>query len=968
MNKNILIALFCFAGVLMMSELSYSQSGEISGTVKDAVTGEALPGANVFLQGTAIGAATNLEGKYLIRKIPPGKYTLRVSFIGYKQKEVEIQVHPKETEKLDITLEYDVVEGQAVVITAQAEGQVAAINQQLRSNTIKNVVSAERIMELPDVNAAESVGRLPGISIKRSGGEGSTVVIRGLAPTYNAITINGSKVPATSDDRSVNLSMISPEMLEGIEVTKALTADQDADAIGGTVNFKIANAPTGGFHSSFRFQGGYNNLRDEYGQYSGSFNLSNRFLNDKLGIIVTGNMSRNRRDSDTFSAGYNITREKREGEEMAPMACSYVNLVYIDQIRERAGFSLILDYKLPNGKIMMNTFTSRMDNDGNTYTNQYIEESNWHMLYFNGQESQTDILSSSLSGEHNFSFGDLDWSLSRNSSLARTPFSNEISFKETGAFNQTLIPNENFGPQVLVNAAYNNYDEMFLYSGKFRTRSGIEKDYTSQLNFKMPYTITNKIAGYIKFGGKYLNKEKERDTNYSKRRLDTNNSEYEEYHTGYGTPGFDFEKSVQGYPLVSNYIDNGFDPGNFLDGAYEFGPGLNGDELNYLLSAFLQDSLYEFISETNLDDYETLEKISAGYLMTEINFGRFLMLLPGVRYEYTENDMTGRKGWINDDTYEPDLDSVDSYVADTTATSTYSNWFPMIHARVRPAKWCDLRLAYTETISRPRLDYKLPKKKVSGSDNIVSFGRPDLAPQISKNYDLFLSFYGNDLGLLTCGGFYKEISDLIYKRSGHKILNAEKEGFAPELQGFLLDQPENNPYEARVKGWEVEWQTRLHWLPGLLDGFVLNANYTHIWSETRYPRSFVVQEKIKEFPYVLTTVIDTFRVADMLDQSDNIANISLGYDKGALSARLSMLYQGKTLSGVGERPEWDRFTTDLVRWDLSVKYRLTSQLSFFFNWNNISNEPDEVYQEQSRFITSQVFYGWTSDFGIGYTF
>ena len=89
---------------------------------------------------------------------------------------------------------------------------------------------------------------------------------------------------------------------------------------------------------------------------------------------------------------------------------------------------------------------------------------------------------------------------------------------------------------------------MFLYSGKFRTRSGIEKDYTSQLNFKMPYTITNKIAGYIKFGGKYLNKEKERDTNYSKRRLDTNNSEYEEYHTGYGTPGFDFEKSVQGIP------------------------------------------------------------------------------------------------------------------------------------------------------------------------------------------------------------------------------------------------------------------------------------------------------------------------------------------------------------------------------------------------------------------------------------
>lgn len=220
----------------------------ISGRIVDAATGDPVPGANVVLEGTAIGASTNLEGRYLITKVPPGHYTLKVTYIGYKTATLKVNLLINRTLTADVKLLYDVLEGETVVITAQAEGQVAAINQQLRSNTIKNIVSAERIMELPDANAAESVGRLPGISIQRSGGEGNRVVIRGLSPTYNTIMIGGIKVPATDlDDRSVNLSMISPEILAGIEVTKALTPDMDADAFGGTVNFTLANAPSGGF-------------------------------------------------------------------------------------------------------------------------------------------------------------------------------------------------------------------------------------------------------------------------------------------------------------------------------------------------------------------------------------------------------------------------------------------------------------------------------------------------------------------------------------------------------------------------------------------------------------------------------------------------------------------------------------------------------------------------------------------------
>ena len=304
----------------LMSSTLVAAPGKINGNVTDAKTGEPLPGANIFLVGTAIGAATDLKGEYKIFSVPPGTYTVRVTFIGYKQKELQVQIQSGETERIEIKLDFDVIKGETVTITAQAEGQVAAINQQLRSNTISNVVSAERIQELPDANAAESVGRLPGISIKRSGGEANKIIIRGLAPTYNTITIGGEKIPATDlDDRSVDLNMISPEILAGIEVTKALTPDKDADAFGGIVNFALANAPEGGFKYNFKFRNSYNAQRDQLGLYKGNFLLSNRYNNEKLGIMVSGNLDRAQRGSDQFNADYNVLREKREDEEFAPI-------------------------------------------------------------------------------------------------------------------------------------------------------------------------------------------------------------------------------------------------------------------------------------------------------------------------------------------------------------------------------------------------------------------------------------------------------------------------------------------------------------------------------------------------------------------------------------------------------------------------------------------------------------------------
>ncbi|MBN1482802.1 TonB-dependent receptor [candidate division KSB1 bacterium] len=936
--------------------------GKIVGVVSDSITGNPLPGANVFLEGTAIGAATDLNGKYVVSSVPPGNYTLRVRFIGYKTKDVSFRMGAGETKEFDVMLALDVVEGKTVTITAQAEGQVAAINQQLRSNTITNVVSAERIQEFPDANAAESVGRLPGISIKRSGGEGNKVVIRGLAPTYNTITIGGEKIPATDlDDRSVDLNMISPEILAGIEVTKALTPDKDADAFGGIVNFQLATAPEGGPNVDVRYKQGYNSLRDEFGQYKGSLTLSNRYANNRIGLMITGNLEETQRGSDVFQASYEVPREKREGEEYAPVTVSSVSLRYRDEVRKRTGFNVIMDYRLNNGKIMFSNFMSRLDRHELTNRETW-SESNTHTLRSYDIIRQIDIISNSLAGEHSVFGGLLDWRLGRTASSNREPFNRYIYARELSAIDFSLLP-QVFGPDELLAAAFNDYDEMTLYGNNFYQEKSFERDQNAQMNFKLPYTLTSKIAGNLKIGGKVTDKIKDRDRTHWHRRVDyLNANDAARHHPRAGDPDFELKTDEVNDILISNYLNPSFDAGNFLNGDYDMPYALSHDDLNYLYHHFLADSFNRKSSLADLDDYEVHEIVTAGYAMAEINFGRFLMFLPGARYEYTQAYMTGRKGSVPSDLDEGDID--DPVVQDTSATASYGRWFPMIHMRVKPTEWFDIRLAYTKSLSRARLSQMLPKRKVDGSERRVEFGRPDLLPQISTNYDVFLSFYSNTIGLFTLGGFYKEIDDLIFSRDGHFIIDAEKEGYARELDGHTVDQPENNKYLTQLRGFEIDWQTRLTWLPGFLDGIVLNMNYSHIWSSTHFPRSRVVQEKLPVFPFVKTTVVDTFRTGNMPDQSDDIANIGIGYDKGKFSGRVFFLYQGRTLSSVGERPELDGFTADLLRVDFSAKYSLTPYLDLFYNWNNITNEPDESYQLWSRNLTDREYYGWTMDIGL----
>jgi len=203
-----LLLLLCLAAVSNL----WSQRAQLDAVVTDSLSGQPLSFASWQLEGTSYSGTTDLEGAFRVLGLAAGEYTLMLNYLGYRPKTYEISLRAGEKASLELTMVQEAFEMEEVVVSAQMEGQRAAIQKQINANSIVNVVSKDRIEDIPDQNAAETVGRIPGVSLQREGGEATKVSIRGLSPRYNSITINGERIPATDGNDALWTSAWSPPM------------------------------------------------------------------------------------------------------------------------------------------------------------------------------------------------------------------------------------------------------------------------------------------------------------------------------------------------------------------------------------------------------------------------------------------------------------------------------------------------------------------------------------------------------------------------------------------------------------------------------------------------------------------------------------------------------------------------------------------------------------------------------------
>lgn len=987
------LLLFC----LLATADAQAQTGRIVGTVTDAQTGDPLPGANIVLQGTSRGTASNPEGQYTLQGVPAGNQVLLVTYIGYQQEAFDVRVVPGQTVTLNITLAWEGVVGDEVVITAQAAGQTAAINQQLASNTITNIVSRDRIRELPDVNAAESIGRLPGVSIQRSGGEATKVAIRGLSPKYANVTVNGVRVPSTgADDRDVDLSLISSNMLDGIEVSKAITPDMDADATAGSVDLRLRRAPSG-LEVDVMAQGGYNQLQSYYGNYKVSGTLSNRFFSDRLGIIATVNTDRYDRSADKFNGDYRQRSNEQTNEQ--EIVFNALNLREEVVERARTGASILFDYQIPKGIVSGNTFFNRLTNDGIHRVNGMSVVDNRHYYNMHQIDNRTSILTAALGIEQDFEWIQYDVGVSRTASRSTNPRDYTWNFvQESSAFNfGDYRVGRNTHPTDILEYATSDSARTGLADVFVDELNRDENQTAMQLNVSLPYRLSDSFSGYVKVGGKLRWLDRMND----QERVGRNGIQYgstagnvnryimcvdEMIPDGFN--GANIGEHSRNHSLLPIYIlDDGYSRENFLDGEYPLGYTASPDFARQISDALYECGEFrEVVTESRGSDYSGEERYQAAYVMTELNVGRYLTFIPGVRWEGDWSRYQGqryRELVLNNEQAAPtDLDTL-------ITEREIDFWLPMFHAQIKPNDWLQVRLARTKTLQRPGFMQYAPISRIDAQQQFAYAGNSQLRPSVSTNYDASVSIYERRVGLFTASAFHKQVQDHIiwvrfYSAPSRPVLpglNIPDEWIVNPRTGQpinpRIDTFINNEYDATYRGFELDWQTNFWYLPSVLKGIVLNLNYTHIVSDTEY-QGFT-QERVcvsgcgTPRPIYEWVTLDTTRTGRMVDQPAHIANVTVGYDIGGFSARVSYLFQTDRVSSVDAQvPVLDQFSGTYSRFDATLRQQFSGRmqgLEIYANLNNLNNRSDRSFQGGPTGSPTYIeYYGFSMDIGARYRF
>lgn len=1011
MAENLINKLkFIFLLILSLFFLTiplFAQVGNLRGRVIDKTTQDGLAAAIVIVKGTNIGTAADLDGNYLLKNIPAGEQTIVFTYVGYESVTKVVTI-PRNTSTVTLNVEMTptAIEGKEVVVSAQAQGQASAIQQQLASNKIVNVVSEQRIQQLPDFNAAQAISRLPGVSTTESSGEANKVVIRGLAPQFNAVAISGISMASTGStsigvtstgvgagsvntDRSVDLTMVTPYMIKSIEVFKSLTPDFNANAIGGVVNMNLREAPSG-LRSDLMWQSGYTAKTGNYGNYRGIASISTRLFDDAFGIYALGNLEKYDRDADNMNASYTVASDN-PNLPFNPVQVTSITLNRHLEVRKRYGGNLIADYKFSTGIIRSINMISELKSDYVDH-NQGIDFKN-NQINFSNRSGVNTIISGvhSLEFENDFGFMNLSVKAATTYSKNSLPWSPYFLFQQTGGVSTGAVPVDTSPEKLVNNVKYNGPDLSYLVSVNLFSTLYKENNnmFKSDLNF--PFKLTKNINGFVKFGGEYIRAFHLNDqttpyfdpravgTSQGTKNINQMIMEGLEKEFGFRRDlavgrFYASNFTTTNKRLLDPFLDDKFGKifwAADLDNLYSIVRFVSGNPEYDAINAPATAPGGWFMTEYQKlpNDYDYTEKYYAGYIMSQLNFESTINVVGGVRWE---NVLSAFHAYNL-----LDVRDANKQKANVQEVVVYpSNHFllPMIQTKFNPFEWADVRYSFTKTLARPDYHQLTPHFTIANGGMVVNSGNPKLKPAESFNHDFMIAFHGNEIGLLTLGAFYKEIKNFTYSTSyrlrsakftlpGRDSVKSFSSLGSPPNDGATLYTYINSPYKAYVRGLELDFQTRFWYLPFPFDGLLLGVNYTHINSQTRYPWTKERVGGTRANPIYIQ--IDSSRAGRLIYQPNDIANVYLGYDYEGFSAKLSFVFQGNSVSYVGAWPEADGFTDDYFRIDFAIRQKLPwYDLQVFLDINNINNRQNISRQTTIGGFTNQKNYGLTANLGL----
>lgn len=943
---------------------SYAQDLKtIKGKIVDNETGKPLIGASVRVKDTQYGAMTNGKGNYIIENIKGDNITLEVSYIGYKKLTKSYDISGKTEIIINLKLNESSEMTDEIQVEAEATGQVAAMLERKRAENIKNIVSSEQIMQFPDLNAAESMQRIPGITLQRDQGEGRYVQLRGTPPELTNFNINGLQIPSPEGDvRYLGMDIIPADQIEFIEVTKVLTPDMDGDGIAGTVNIITRKATTEKPKINANVAGGYNNIR-QTNNYQVNYSYGQRF--GKFGFNFVGSFFQNNQGSDNIEYSFikaPFFGSQDLGRDNFHVQYNEVQLRYYDITRERTALSGTIDYKFNNDneiylRAMYNKFSDNEVRFRKIYTlddalsfKNYLYGGIEHDVRERLQEQELSTLN--FGGENKLGPFEISYQVGYAKATENEPNSIEAIFENPGQaiqiawdMSDTLRPRPFYPSGEQEATAYDSYELDFL---EFRNVSIIDNNITSRADIKLPYFLDFNNEGYFKFGGQVRLKEKERDV--------VGDAYGAYFETSNIYPG-------EGPPLSLETVNGGFSENALLNTDYyqlDFmpDPTMMRDFFDYYQRYFVindrDDKTIDYA-----EDYTANEDIFAGYAMVRHDIGN-LMMLGGVRYERTDIDYEGRK-IITNGSFFRGMDTL-------TDSRTHEFLLPQFQIKYTLGNDMNIRAAYTNSYSRPNFRDVLPYREQDRED--VRFGNPNITYPTSMNFDLLVEKYIQGDGILSGGLFFKEISDFIfyYKVFGHEgdpsIGNFSKVEFEIPLNGN----------RAFVYGAELQTQFKFDFLPEFWSDFGLFANYTYTFSEAyinkRIPENegTVVIEFGEDYLQYFGTGEE--EIIPLPGQANHTVNAALFFDNGKFYARMSVNYQDEFLNNLGADEDLDVYYAQALHLDFTTNYSITPNLKVFVDALNLTNQPLFFFlgSPESRRIQQQEFYSWWARTGLKFNF
>jgi TonB-dependent receptor len=985
-------------------------SGRITGIVETAERGERLRGAIVSIESLNLSTVTDSEGSFTLRRLSPGTYTVEVSYIDREPFATTVEILEDEMEELNVAL---VRQGQTagieeVVVVGRliADAEAAALSRQRAADSVKNILAADSIGRFPDQNAADALGRVPGISIERDQGQARFVNVRGAPAEFSNLAFNGVAAPV-AEGRSARFDTVSNHIIKSIEVQKAVTPDVPADSIGGFINVETNGAfDKDGLYADLAVAGGIRELGggpiEQYQVTASNTFGENRFGEDRFGVLLsasyykvnqvtdnTENRWEVQDDGEVWSrqADYRLYRLNRSNTsynarfDFRPSENHnfYANFLYSDfqdfEIRDQH----IYDFD--------DSFSGHPDSDEGfdpsissplrgTVIGPDVDAS------FNVRTDVEAVFTSQLGGEHDFETWHVEWVGGYNETISERE--GDSAYQEYGIPNYEPTSDTDPTPEnpgVSVTYDYSNPDapivdvfetvigpdgaptlgerlsgppvDFFLFEDVEQSEDIAEnEEFFFQFDVERPWAPFG-ITSDLKFGGRVaLRSASVNDTD-----LEVNDDILA---TGLELPYAAF---------LSDRVSRATFPQPTM---FEFNDELSRRQQAAAFDAALANGL--LVTQDNVWDefYDVDENLYAVYAMNTFRWENFDIIVGG-RVEFT--DMSGvANEELNGDAIEELLEegsgpvtladmyaardaNGDPIIAQVEADQSYVDFFPALHFNYRPMEDLVVRLAYTESILRPSPRQFAPARFLGADSDeqagliFISGGNPELEPYRSQNLDLYVERYLPYRGILSFGLFAKNIDDPIFGST--QSVDGASFGF-PGAE-VRLSGPLNGS-DGEIRGFEATYSQQFGFLPSPWDGFGVQLNYTYAEDDARTPALFNEATGQND---------GLSRSTGLSGASDETYNASVFFEKYGVSARISYQYRSEWLNSIdlGE-PRLDRFWDARPSLDASLRYSISDNWLLFLDANNLTDEFGRRYNGDTNTVYEVEGFGRSFLFGV----